>query len=160
MKDDFTGRLLEESLKQYSRVSPPEGFEARLKARLEAADRRPEAYRWRWLLVPAATAVALAVLWLRPAPAPGPPAPAIVRANLPPAPAVAARRVVTRHAVPRHAVLPASRPRFRILTAQELARMDLPAELFAPREEKPLRDLEIPEITIPPLQMEEEVKEK
>ncbi len=151
MKDDFTDRLLEESLKHYSRVSAPEGFEERLEARREAGDRRLEVLRWFWL-APAAAALAALVLLVRPA-AP-PPAPALVGAwrAMPPPPALPVR------ARPRHTV--PLRPHFRVLTAQELARLQLPAELLAPREEKPLTDLEVPEINIPPLRIGEETKEK
>ena len=147
MKDDFTDRLLEESLKQYSRVSPPEGFEERLKARLEAGLPRPEA-RW-WWLAPAAVVLAAAVFFVRQRAQHAVPLP-----QPPPPPVVGAQRAVP---LPRH---PAPRPRFRILTAQELAHLQLPAELLAPREEKPLTDLEVPEINIPPLRIGEETKEK
>ena len=67
MNDDFNDRLLEESLKQYSRVSPPEGFEVRLPVA------SPGLSRW-WLLVPAAAALATMLLLL-PRPAPAPPSP-------------------------------------------------------------------------------------
>ena len=145
MNDDFNDRLLEESLKQYSRVSPPEGFEVRLPAEKAGIS------RW-WLLLPAAAALATALLLLpRPAPAPQSPQtkpqttagiPQVIRVRIP-------------HSGRRGDRIPQSR-RFRVLTARELAQLDLSADLFAPPEERPLKDLEVPELEIKPLAGSEE----
>ena len=140
MNDDFNDRLLEESLKQYSRVSPPENFEVRLPAE------KPGLSRW-WLLVPAAAALATTLLLLpRPSPQRTP-----LQATLPHAVPVTrpATTVGARRAVP-------LRPRFRVLTARELAQLNLSADLFAPPEERPLKDLEVPELEIKPLAGSEE----
>ena len=60
MKEDFTDRLLDSALKQYSSVEVPEGFAERLAAAKEAGDRRLESggRKWWWMLVPAAAALA------------------------------------------------------------------------------------------------------
>lgn len=143
MKDDFTARLLDESLKQYSRVSPPEGFEARLKTRLEAGGRRLMAPRW-WLVMSAAGSLALVLFLVRPAPLPPPPEVRLVSTRLP---IFWSKRPI----LTAPATQPLTRKGPRFLSAQELAHLELPAELFARPEEKPLRDLEVPELVIPPL---------
>ena len=142
MNDDFNDRLLEESLKQYSRVSPPEDFEVRLPAE------KPGISRW-WLLLPAAAALATTLLLLpRPAPAPqSPQTKPQTTAGIP---------QVIRVRIPHSAIrIPQSR-RFRVLTARELAQLDLSADLFAPPEERPLKDLEVPELEIKQLAGSEE----
>lgn len=140
MNDDFNDRLLEESLKQYSRVSPPEDFEVRLPAE------RPGLSRW-WLLVPAAAVLATTLLLL---PRPAPQRPALQAAYLPPVPLTGPTRTVgARRAVP-------LRPRFRMLTGRELAHLSITADLFAQPEEKPMKDLEVPDLEIKPLAGSEE----
>jgi len=125
--NDFTDRLLDAGLKEYSRVTPPAGFAVRRP--------RPRA-NWGWLLVPAAAAVAMAMIAVTMPPAPLPSAPV---------------RFVTVMEVP---VLPKREPgvkknrpeglfHYRTLTAAEIARLDVLPELFAVSEAKPMVDLEI-----------------
>ena len=144
MKDDFTSRLLDAGLKECSRVSPPEDFAARVLANRTAI--RPAPLAWLgWLAIPAAAALACAVVIVMHTNAPVS-APACYRAEMP---AAHAERVV---AVKRPSRVP-FKPPFHTLTAVELASMNLPPELFATREEKPVADIAIPELTVTPLEI-------
>ena len=163
---DEMERLLDAGLENYSRAEPPPGFTERVKRRLE--DEPPPVRelliagrRRRWLLtlapVPAAAAIALAFL-LQPAPLPPPP-PAR-RAALP-APrlafstAPAARKAVRHAPVARAGGVPAETERsVRVLTPEELAAMEFPAQLFPLRLNNPLAvaDLDVKPLTIEPLE--------
>jgi hypothetical protein len=139
--DDFTERLLDAGLREYSRVSPPERFA------LRTVPARPA---WKWALAAALPALAVALLLLRPEPPTAPPA---YRVALPPA--------ALPNADPRTWNLEpgTSRPRrpqpaprrFRELSGAELARMDLPVEFLAKFAVKPLTDLEVPDLNVKPL---------
>jgi hypothetical protein len=137
MNDNFTDRLLDASLQQYSRVTPTDEFASRVLAQPVAPRRTWLA----WLTIPA-TAAALAggILMMHPVPMPAPPLVATFHACVP-----------VRHvAVKRDAIHP---PPFHTLTAFEMARMTLPAELFATHEEKPITEIVIPELTVAPLEI-------
>jgi hypothetical protein len=145
MNDNFNDRLLDASLKEYSRVSPPDDFASRVLAKPGA--RRPA---WRWLWIPAVAAAALAcgVLMMHPAP------------KIAPAPAVAfhpsttaVERTVHPYVVARHVAMKKEPPPFHTLTAVEMASLTLPAELLAKQEEKPITDIVIPELTVAPLEI-------
>jgi hypothetical protein len=147
MNDNFTNRLLDASLKGYSRVSPSEDFASRVLAKGVA--RRPA---WRWLWIPAVAAAALAcgVLIMRPAPvartplvAFHPKASPIVRTVQPPP--LAVKHIVVKNEP--------AKPPFHTLTGVELASMTLPRELFAKQEEKPITEIVIPELTVAPLEI-------
>ena len=143
MKEDFTDRLLDSALRHYSSVEVPEGFAERLAAR-EAGYRLQAAGRKWWMLVPAAAALAaVLVFWPRPV-ADTPPTVAVVRPHPPPPipqlPASPWRRAVR-----------VAKPKWRTLTAIELASADFPLEILRPMESKPIKDLEIPELEIKPL---------
>ncbi len=170
MKDNhFTDRLLEESLKQSSRVSAPEDFAERLAARAAREKTGRTGLNLRWLLAPAAVALALSLALIvlhPPSPRPAPGIVSVARqretAEVPlprprnrqasPAGEHSLRSTVGR-ALPlgRSEELRTAGSKFRTLTEQELARLQFPADLFAASPTKPLSDLEIPEINIPPL---------
>jgi hypothetical protein len=118
----FVDKVLDAGLKEYSRVTPPANF----------AVRRPRAkFAWGWLLVPAAAAVAMVVM-MRPAPLPSAPARVVAVMEVP--------------ALPKpKPVLASYHPhaRYHTLTAVEIARLEIPAELLAPRQETPITDLVI-----------------
>ncbi|GEM_PF-5373148 len=137
MNHDFTDRLLDAGLKQYSRVAPPEDFAVRMPAA------RPARYAWfGWLAVPAA-ATLLATLAMPPLPQ----AP-VVFAIAHHAPAVSP---VSR--APRPKPLP-YKPPFHTLTPQELAAMDLSAAAQPSADAAPIVDLEIKPLVITPLEGE------
>ncbi len=144
MSEQFHDRLLDESLKQYSRVEPPAGFEERLAARAE----RPRVWKLWWFLAPAAAA-ALGVAMFVKAPDAVPPVPMHVVHVSPrpaePAPPIQKVRIATQ----------AARSRYHTLTGAELARLSDFPELFAKREEKPVADLEIPDLVVTPLEKEQ-----
>jgi hypothetical protein len=144
MKEDFNDRLIEESLKQYSRVLPPENFEARLAARAA----RPRISPMWWALIPAAATLG-AVLMLR-FPEPLPPEPGRVAIILP-APQV---QTAPRARVRKRAVAP--HPRWHVLTGAELAKLSAFPGLFEKPAEKELKDLEVPELEVKPLAGSEE----
>ena len=145
MKEDFTDRLLDSALKRYSSVEVPEGFAARLASRQSKGHSR----KWWWMLVPVAAALAM-VLVMRPAPESLQPVVAVRTQPPTPSPQPPAVTVAVRRA-PR-----AVKPRWRTLTASELASADFPLEILRPIEEKPLKDLEVPELEIKPLAGAEE----
>jgi hypothetical protein len=122
--NDFTDRLLDAGLKEYSRVMPPANFTVR----------RPRpSFSWGWLLVPAAAAVAL-VMTVRPAPLPSAPGRLVTVMEVP---------ALSKHQEVVVAVSHRPPAQYRALTAVEIARLEMLPELFAPREEKPLTDLEV-----------------
>ena len=143
MNDNFNDRLLDASLQEYSRVSPPEEFASRVLAK--AAAPRPARLAWLgWLAIPtAAAALACSVVMIRPAPS-APPAVVAFHA-CPVVRHVAVRRITARP--------PSSPAPFHTLTGVELASMSLPAELFAKQEEKPITEIVIPELTVAPLEI-------
>ena len=148
MKEDFTDRLLDSALKRYSSVEVPEGFAARLAARQEMGNGRR---RWWWMLIPAAATLAIVlVLWPRPEVVT--PAPKQVTRVQPPTPILQppaqtqVRRVTAYRA----------KPRWRTLSAVELASADFPLEILRPMEQKPIKDLEVPALEIKPLAGAEE----
>ena len=132
--NNFTDRLLDASLKDYSRVSVPEGFRAR--------PAEPRRRTWLWIPAIAAAALAGGIVMM--------PMPALPSAP----PAVSAKFEVPapqkRH-TGRSGDLP-HLPHPRALTAAELARVTLPAEFLTPYQEKPLTDLSVPEPIVKPLE--------
>jgi hypothetical protein len=143
MNDNFTDRLLNASLQEYSNVAPPEDFASRVLAKKAVAPRT-----WLgWLWIPAAAALACGLLTMRPVPAAPPQLRARVgQASLPaafPGPKKSGRR----------GCLPHCAPPFRVLTGIELAGMALRPQLFAPEYAKPLAELAIPELTVVPLEI-------
>lgn len=147
MKEDFTERLLDSALKQYSSVDVPEGFAERIKARDQRLEARGR--RWWWLLVPATAAMVL-VLWPRSTEVPPAPRPLAVVQPPTPIPQPPAQAQVRRVATHR------AKPRWRTLTASELAMADFPLEILRPMEEKPIKNLEVPALEIKPLAGAEE----
>jgi len=169
---DHVDRLLDEGLKHYSRVEPPEDFAEKVR---EAAERAGKAAErkvrwWLWAPVPAALAMLLFVTLMRQAPAPQRPSAAATPSSAPapsahvapaapqarPAPMIAAVHPA-RAAAARPARVPVvpRRPRGpRVLTPEELARMAFPAEMFAAQQAEQLAipDLAIPELKIPALE--------
>ena len=130
---NFTDRLLDASLKEYTRVTPQN-------LRL----RRPISRAWWWLLAPVAVAV-VAVLLPHQTPAPPPRLVAHITA-----PEVSyASKYVTIAPVPRHEKLGTH---FRTLSAAELAHINLPADLFVTPEEKPMTDLQMSDLSVKPLE--------
>jgi hypothetical protein len=148
MNDNFTDRLLDASLREYSRVSPPDGFAAGVLSKDVA--RRP-ARGWLW--VPAAAALACGILGgiliARPM-APAPPAVAVFHPSaIPVVRSVEPSRLVAKG---KQVAVRVDAP-FHTLTGVELASMTLPPELFAQREEKPIADVVISPLTIAPLEI-------
>ena len=139
MKEDFTDRLLDSALRNYSSVDVPEGFAERLAA---AKQIRRDGRKWWWLLVPAAAALAIALMMR---PAAESPRPVVAVRRQPPSPILQppapARRVAAHRA----------KPKWRTLTAVEIASADFPLEILRPLEVKPLKDLEVPALEIKPL---------
>lgn len=149
MKEDFTDRLLDASLKAYSSVEVPDGFAGRLQARDQRLEARGR--RWWWMLIPAAAALAIALM-MRPTPEPPQPVVAVriqppTPISQPPAQAQAQVRRVAAHR---------AKPKWRTLTAVELASADFPLEILRPMEERPIKDLEVPALEIKPLAGAEE----
>ncbi len=145
MNDNFTDRLLDASLKEYSRVSPPEDFAARVLAK-RAARRLPLI----WLWIPAAAAaLACGILMMRPVPL----APAPLRLTAPPLVGQVSLPAVVRRSSKSggQGCLPHCEAPFHTLTGVELASMTLPAELFAKQEE--ISEIVIPELTVAPLEI-------
>lgn len=162
------GRLLDEGLKNYSRVQPPGSL-----SETEAGRARrviaPAAWRW-WLWAPAPLAVAaLLAAWVlvprhQTAPAP-PPALSVhmerpsVAGETPALPAATVReRTAPRH--PRKTAVQASLPArsIRVLSPEELASIEIPADLF-PRQSRPqpvgeivIPSIAIREVTIPDIE--------
>jgi hypothetical protein len=141
MNDNFNDRLLAASLKEYSRVAPPDDFAPRVLSQRAA----PRPMWLAWLAVPAAAAaLACGVVIMHPVP----PAPPLVgRASLPAA--FPQKNKSTRQGRRR----PHFQPPFHTLTAVEMASMTLPAELFAKHEEQPITEIVIPELTVAPLEI-------
>lgn len=144
--NDFTDRLLETGLKEYSRVTPPDGLAGNIAATLAAKPPRRSRLAWAWMLAPAMACAAM-VMMMRPGPLPTPPV-----MTFRPGPLPALTAVVGAKAGPAASNQPKlvaevihRRPRvqYRTLTAIELARLDFPAELLAPREDTPIADLTI-----------------
>ncbi len=168
MNKEFIDKVLDEGLKNYSRVTPPEDLAALVAARAAAAQAGgPEHWLrvaggwfprrwWLWAPAPLAAAAMLAAMLLRPpVETPG------VRPTA--TPPVAARTVERPAVVKSVATPPARRLRrrpsgLRVLTAADLAALQLPAELFRKdaAAEQPLPDLSIPELVIPALGSETE----
>jgi hypothetical protein len=134
-------RLLDEGLKQYSRVEPPADFSARLEEKLRAASESPGPMRWwLWLPVPAAVAAALA-LALIPRPADVAPPPRLV-ASMPAASLKPNRGATVRERVPRRSI--------HVLTPTELAAMRLPPQLIT---KEPPAEVTVPDLSIPDLKI-------
>lgn len=136
---NFTDRLLDAGLKEYSRVQPPEGFMVR----------RPEPRRyWLWIPTLAAAALAGAIVMMPMPTLPSSPQPVAAVREVPPVD----RTVAPPPQSQREAPVPKG-SHYRTLTAIELARMDLPMGLFGSNEEKPpLEDIVIPDVTVKPLE--------
>jgi len=159
MSKDKIDRLLEEGLRNYSRVEPPEDFAARLRERIEATA-RPASLLWRWWLwVPAPlAAAALVALWAV-LPPPTPVAPPVVRAVMPVADLrpTAERQPKRISPVAGHIQVVRWRRSIRVLSPEELASLQLPADLFPkepPAAELTIPDLSVPELKIPALESE------
>jgi hypothetical protein len=164
---NFTDRLLDASLQEYSRVAPPADFASRVLSR-EAERRlidrrvstgwRTPTLAWpRWLWIPAAAAVAMVcgLVMMRPS-LPAPPAMVVFREI----PAVAKIRVFAAGAVPRKyqaASIVAAEPPFHTLTGMELASLTLSADLLPKQEEKPVADIVIDPLIIAPLSIPEAI---
>jgi hypothetical protein len=140
--DNFNARLLDASLKEYSRVTPPADLASRLLATKNVA---PRAW-FGWLWIPAAAALACGIVMMRPVP----PAPAPLGVHR--APVVQLARPVLATAVKKPSRTQ-RKPPFHVLTGAELASMTLPPELFATREEKPIDDIVITPLTVTPLEI-------
>jgi hypothetical protein len=151
--NDFNDKLLDASLKEYSRVSPPDGFVVRQPAR------QRERMHWIKLFAPvAAAAVVITLVSIhtdRPVQRPRPvhPIHTVIDVQAAPLPQTLDLRPLRK--LPKAAPGPETPwqgSRFRILTNAEIARMDLPAELFAPRVESPITELQVPELSVKPLE--------
>lgn len=148
MNREFFDKLLDEGLKNYSRVDAPDDLAERVRAR--AAQPAPRRRPW-WVLAPApiAAAAVLAFVLLRPQPSEVPPPPPLTAEIASPALAPAAPKVVIRANRSKTRVQPRGP---RPLSPEELASVRLPAGLFP--SVAPPDELVIPEITVSPLESE------
>lgn len=167
MNKETIDRLLDEGLRQYSRVEPPAGFSARLEQKIRAeGERRPSRW-WMWLPAPVAVAAALALALM--------PHPAEV---LPPSRLVAAMPVPSVQLTPNRGATTGSPARggfarvgvavrertpvvarrsIHILTPTELASMQLPSQFFPtePPAALTVPDLSISDVKVPALESED-----
>jgi hypothetical protein len=169
--DRFVDELLDASLRGYKGQEPPAGLETRLLANLRARERAAKARRWVWALgaaaatALAAVAVALYVPYHRPAPVPPFPQAMTSKAGPPLVVAVPPRAPSAARAAVRQAqVLTAQRRRPEQfptpipLTEQEkllllYLRNTPSSELQAQVGRQPTTDLQVPEISIPALEI-------
>lgn len=174
MERDAIDRLLDEGLKSYSRVEPPEDFTGRVRAASLHKQTRPGTRRWWiWVAAPlAAVALFLLALVLR-WPGPGQTAVSIrvkdTARTVAPAPApnagakqpplsdaiVAARKHLPQASRRARQVL--ARRSIHVLSPEELADVRLPAVFLQPDSNAghiEMKDLAVPELKVRPIEIE------
>lgn len=174
MSDEKIDRLLDEALKNYSRVEPPDGLAERVTASVRGArvsKRFPGSVRW-WLWAPIPALAALLVIVGLLARHPGTPRveprspstgtraanvrkpeaqkPTVAVEAPRPQPAQTASALSVKRSPATRVVVP--RRSIHVFTPEELATMQLPAELFsgaAPPAELLVPPLAVPEMKVP-----------